>query len=61
MREFIMGHLNNWTWVREKKFCYASSNVLFNIFNKMNSDLDNFNMSHNIEILNLNDSNEFEN
>ena len=56
-----MGHLNNWTWVREKKFCYASSNVLFNIFNKMNSDFDNFNMSHNIEILNLNDSNEFEN
>ena len=56
-----MGHLNNWTWVREKKFGYASSNVHFNIFNKMNSNLDNFNMSHNIEILNLNDSNEFEN
>ena len=44
-----------------KKFCYASSNVLFNIFNKMNSDLAYFNVSHNIEILHLNDSNEFEN
>ena len=44
-----------------KKFCYASSNVLFNIFNKMNSDLTYFNVSHNIEILHLNDSNEFEN
>ena len=39
-----MGHLNNWTWVRisnnmGKKFCNASFNVLFNIFDKMNSDL----------------------
>ena len=62
--EFIMpivGPINNWTWVRffenmEKKFCNASSNVLFNIFNKMNFDLAYFNVSHNIEILNLNDS-----
>ena len=45
----------------EKKFCNVSSNVLFNIFNKMNSDLAYFNVSHNIEILHLNDSNEFEN
>ena len=44
-----------------KKFCNASSNVLFNIFNKMNYDLAYFDMSHNIEILHLNDSNEFEN
>ena len=44
-----------------KKFCNASSNVLFNIFNKMNYDLANFDVSHNIEILHLNDSNEFEN
>ena len=44
-----------------KKFCNASSNVLFNIFNKMNSDLAYFDVSHNIEILHLNDSNEFEN
>ena len=44
-----------------KKFCNASSNVLFNIFNKMNSDLAYFDVSHNIKILHLNDSNEFEN
>ena len=44
-----------------KRFCNASSNVLFNIFNKMNSDLAYFDVSHNIEILHLNDSNEFEN
>ena len=44
-----------------KKFCYASSNVLFNIFNKMNFDLTYFDVFHNIEILHLNDSNEFEN
>ena len=44
-----------------KKFCNASSNVLFNIFNKMNSDSAYFDVSHNIEILHLNDSNEFEN
>ena len=44
---FIMptnGQLNNWTWVgfsnsMGKILCNASSNVLFNIFNKMNSDL----------------------
>ena len=62
----IVGPINNWTWVGfyenvGKKFCNASSNVLFNIFNKMNSDLAYFDMSHNIEILHLNDSNEFEN
>ena len=45
----------------EKKMCNASPNVLFNIFNKMNFDLAYFNVSHNIEILHLNDSNEFEN
>ena len=44
-----------------KKFCNASSNVLFNVFNKMNSNLAYFYVSHNIEILRLNDSNEFEN
>ena len=66
---FIMptaGHLNNWTWVgfsknMGKKFCNVSSNVLFNIFNKINSDLAYFDVFHNIEILHLNDSNEFEN
>ena len=41
--------------------CNASPNVLFNIFNKMNSDLAYFDVSHNIEILHLNNSNEFEN
>ena len=45
----------------EKKFCNASTNVLFNIFNQMNFDLSYFDVSHNIEILHLNDSNEFEN
>ena len=39
----IIGPINNWTWVgfsknMGKKFCNASSNVLFNIFNKMNFD-----------------------
>ena len=58
-----MGPINNWTWVgfsknMGKKFCNANSNVLFN---KMNFDLAYFDMSHNIEILHLNDSNEFEN
>ena len=51
-------------WVYENmgnKFCNANSDVLFNIFNKMNSYLAYFNVSHNIEILYLNDSNEFEN
>ena len=62
----IMGPINNRTWVgfsknMGKKFCNASSNVLFNIFNKMNSDLAFFDVSHNIEILQLSDSNEFEN
>ena len=41
--------------------CNASPNVLFNIFNKMNSNLAYFDVTHNIEILHLNDSNEFEN
>ena len=62
----IIGPINNWTWVgffenMGIKFCNASSNVLFNIFNKMNSDSAYFDVSHNIEILHLNDSNEFEN
>ena len=62
----IVGPINNWTWVGfsenvGKNFCNASSNVLFNIFNKMNYDLAYFVVSHNIEILHLNDSNEFEN
>ena len=57
----VVGQLNNWTSVRfsksgEKKFCNASPDVLFNIFNKMNSDLAYFDVSHNIEILHLNDS-----
>ena len=38
----IVGQLNNWTWAGfsenvGKKMCNASPNVLFNIFNKMNS------------------------
>ena len=62
----IVGQLNNWTWLGfsknvGKKVCTASPNVLFNIFNKMNSNLAYFDVSHNIEILNLNDSNEFKN
>ena len=49
----IMGPINNWTWVgfsknMGKEFCNASSNVLFNIFNKMNSDLAYVDVSHNI-------------
>ena len=44
-----------------KKVCNASPNTIFNIFNKINSDLVYFDVSHNIEILHLNDSNEFEN
>ena len=56
----ILGQLNNWTWVGFSKnvgneFCNASSNVLFNNFDKMNFDLAYFDMSHNIEILHLND------
>ena len=66
---FIMptnGQLSNWTWVgfsngMGKISCNVCSNVLFGIFNKMNSDLAYFDVSHNIEILHLNDSNEFEN
>ena len=62
----IMGPINNWTWVgfsenMGKKFCNASFDVLFNIFNKMNFDLAYFDVSYNIEILHINDSNEFEN
>ena len=58
--------LNNWTWVGffenvGKKVCNASPNALFNIFNKMNSDLTYFDVSYNIEIMHLNDSNEFKN
>ena len=42
--------INNWTWVgfsenMGQKFCNASSNVLFNIFNKMNSDLAYFDVT----------------
>ena len=44
-----------------KEFCNVCLDVLFNIFNKMNSDLAYFDVSHNIKILHLNDSNEFEN
>ena len=49
----IVGPINNWTWVgfsenMGKEFCNASSNVLFNIFNKMNSDLAYVDVSHNI-------------
>ena len=44
-----------------KEFCNASSNIIFNIFDKMNSDLAYFDVSYNIEILHLNDLNEFEN
>ena len=39
----------------------TSPNVLFNIFNNINSNLAYFDESHNIEILYLNDLNEFEN
>ena len=61
-----VGPINNWTWVEfskniGKKFCNASSNVLFNIFNKMNSYLAYFDVSHNIDFLHLNNLNEFEN
>ena len=40
----FLGQLNNRTWIRisenvGKKVCNASPNVLFNIFNKMNSNL----------------------
>ena len=58
--------IHHWTWVGFfeniwKIFCNASSNVLFNIFNKMNFNLAYFDVSHNIKILHINDSNEFEN
>ena len=52
----VVRPIGNWTWVGN-----ASFNVLFNIFNKMNSNLAFFDVSHNIEILHLYDSNEFEN
>ena len=57
----IIRPIKNGNWVGFSKnmggkFCNASSNVLFNIFNKMNSNLAYFNVSHNIEILHLNDS-----
>ena len=62
----VMGPINNWIWVgfsenMGKRSCNASSKAFFNIFNKMNFDLAYFYVSHNIEILHLNDSNEFEN
>ena len=62
----VVGQFNNSTWVGfsknvGKKVCNTSPNVLFNIFNKMNYDLAYFDVSHNIEILHLNVSNEFEN
>ena len=44
-----------------KKSCDVSLDALFNIFNKMNSNLAYLDVSHYIEILHLNDSNEFEN
>ena len=61
-----MEPINYWTWVGfsesiGKEFCNARSNVLFNIFNKMNSNLAYFDVSHNTKIIYLNDSNEFEN
>ena len=61
-----MGPINNWNWVGffeniGKIFCNTSSNVLFNISNKMKSNLAYFDVSYNIEILHLNDLNEFEN
>ena len=61
----VMVYLNNWTCVGfsenvGKKFCDASPNVRFNIFNKMNFDLVYFDVSYNIEILHLNNSNEFD-
>ena len=61
-----MGPINNWNWVgffenMGKIFCNTSSNVLFNISNKMKSNLAYFDVSYNIEILHLNDLNEFEN
>ena len=63
---FAVGQHNNWTWVEcsknmGKKFCSASSNVFFSTFSKMNYDLAYFNVFYNIEILHLNDFNEFEN
>ena len=62
----IMGQLNSWTWFRfsenmGKKVYNASPIVLFNIFNKMNSNLAYFDVSHNFEIPHINDSKEFEN
>lgn len=53
-----VGYPNNWTWVGFSnnvgmKFCNTSSDVLFNIFNKINSTLAYFDVSHDIEILHL--------
>ena len=47
--------------LRMQEMNFVSSDVLFNIFNKMNSNLAYFDVSHNIEILHLNDSNKLEN
>ena len=66
---FIMssnGHFSIWNWVSFSKVigkmsCNTSLDVLFNIFNTINSDLAYFDVSHNIEILYLNGFNEFEN
>ena len=44
-----------------KKICNGSFDVLFNIYNRMNYDLAYIDVSHNIEIMHLKDSNEFEN
>ena len=54
----MVGQLDNWTWVEfyknmGKEFCSASSDVLLNVFKKMNFDLTYFDMSYNIEILHL--------
>ena len=54
---FGLGFLRTW----ERNFCNVSSDIFFNIFNKMNSHLAYFDVSHNIEIIHLNDSNEFKN
>jgi len=54
---FGLGFLRTW----ERKFCNVSSDIFFNIFNKMNSYMAYFDVSHNIEIIHLNDSNEFKN
>ena len=45
----------------ERKFVMQVPMYFSTFFNKMNSNLAYFDVSHNIEILHLNDSNEFEN